>query len=143
MKWHRSDGPCPFLLCLETEPHRHPICGTCGAVRFGNLFCKECQRERPKWNLAVTRKVYAGRRWRWTPPQWIRHFTPWSLLYWINDHFDCCWSGIVCWKMGYDGRSWDIRPRCFNVDHPDPKHRYDYCGRYDDRACDRFCGGGR
>lgn len=38
-------GPCPFLLCQEVGPHKHPICPDCGAVRFGNLYCKRCRRE--------------------------------------------------------------------------------------------------
>lgn len=40
------DGPCPFLLCQEVGPHKHPICPDCGAVAFGNLYCKRCRRER-------------------------------------------------------------------------------------------------
>ena len=42
------DGPCPFLTCLETEPHDHPICPDCGAVRWGNMFCKTCRSHWPK-----------------------------------------------------------------------------------------------
>jgi len=38
------NGPCPFLTCLKTEPHTHPVCSVCGAVRYGNLFCPECQK---------------------------------------------------------------------------------------------------
>ena len=38
------DGPCPFLFCLEDRAHTHPICPSCGAVRYGNPFCAECQR---------------------------------------------------------------------------------------------------
>ena len=37
------DGPCPFLTCFKTEPHTHPICPACGAVRYGNLYCEECR----------------------------------------------------------------------------------------------------
>lgn len=38
------DGPCPFLTCLVTEPHDHPICAQCGAVRYGNPFhCQTCE----------------------------------------------------------------------------------------------------
>ena len=37
------NGPCPFLTCLETVPHSHPVCPTCGAVRFGNLGCQTCR----------------------------------------------------------------------------------------------------
>lgn len=38
------DGVCPFLMCLETGPHSHPICPECGAVRYGNLLCQTCRR---------------------------------------------------------------------------------------------------
>ena len=37
------EGSCPFLMCLETLPHSHPVCPDCGAVRFGNLGCKTCR----------------------------------------------------------------------------------------------------
>lgn len=37
------DGPCPFLMCLETDSHDHPICPDCGAVRYGNPECPTCQ----------------------------------------------------------------------------------------------------
>lgn len=38
-----TDGPCPFLTCLETGPHEHAVCPTCGAVRYGNPFyCQTC-----------------------------------------------------------------------------------------------------
>lgn len=36
------DGYCPFLTCLKTGPHTHPVCPACGAVRYGNLFCTTC-----------------------------------------------------------------------------------------------------
>lgn len=36
------DGVCPFLGCLETEPHKHPVCPACGATRFGNISCDVC-----------------------------------------------------------------------------------------------------
>lgn len=37
------NGPCPFLTCLETGPHEHPVCPDCGAVRYGNPFgCPTC-----------------------------------------------------------------------------------------------------
>jgi hypothetical protein len=39
----RFEGWCPFMACLETVPHTHEVCGTCGAVRHGNPFgCDEC-----------------------------------------------------------------------------------------------------
>ena len=34
---------CPFLMCHEERPHRHSICPSCGAVRFGNLSCRQCR----------------------------------------------------------------------------------------------------
>jgi ribosomal protein L32 len=37
------DGPCMFLTCLKQEPHYHAVCPNCGAVRYGNLTCPECQ----------------------------------------------------------------------------------------------------
>lgn len=37
------EGPCPFLSCLEEEPHDHYICPNCGAVRFGNPLCNTCK----------------------------------------------------------------------------------------------------
>lgn len=47
-KYVHFDGPCPFLMCLETGPHDHPICPDCGAVRYGNLFCKTCRSHWPE-----------------------------------------------------------------------------------------------
>lgn len=41
-----TDGPCPFLTCLETGPHGHDICPHCGAVKSGNAFCGTC---RSRW----------------------------------------------------------------------------------------------
>lgn len=38
------DGSCPFLLCIEQEPHTHPICPLCGAVKFGNVCCETCRK---------------------------------------------------------------------------------------------------
>lgn len=43
IRYMMIDGPCPLLLCLETEPHSHPICPDCGAVKFGNIFCVTCR----------------------------------------------------------------------------------------------------
>jgi hypothetical protein len=37
------DGPCPFLTCLESGSHSHPICPKCGAVKHGNANCDECR----------------------------------------------------------------------------------------------------
>ncbi len=39
------DGQCPFLTCLKTERHSHPVCPECGALRYGNMFCKECRKQ--------------------------------------------------------------------------------------------------
>lgn len=33
----------PFLNCHEDRPHRHAVCPACGAVRFGNLSCRQCR----------------------------------------------------------------------------------------------------
>ena len=42
------DGLCPFLTCLEEGPHSHPVCPTCGAVRYGNICCPECRSHEPE-----------------------------------------------------------------------------------------------
>ena len=44
----RFEGPCPFLTCLETNPHEHEICPDCGAVRYGNLYCATCREHWPE-----------------------------------------------------------------------------------------------
>lgn len=37
------NGPCPFLTCTETKPHKHAACPDCGAVRYGNPYhCPTC-----------------------------------------------------------------------------------------------------
>lgn len=38
-----TGASCPFLFCLVAEPHTHPVCGECGAVRYGNIFCRACR----------------------------------------------------------------------------------------------------
>jgi len=39
----KAPGWCPFLTCLETGPHEHPVCPECEAVRYGNpFFCATC-----------------------------------------------------------------------------------------------------
>lgn len=38
---------CPFLTCLLPVPHTHEVCPTCGAVRYGNIFCPTCFEHRP------------------------------------------------------------------------------------------------
>ena len=43
-KYVPFNGPCPFLMCLDTGPHVHPVCPVCGAVRYGNMLCKECKK---------------------------------------------------------------------------------------------------
>lgn len=42
------NGPCPYLTCLKTEPHSHPVCPACGAVRYGNLQCATCLAHLPE-----------------------------------------------------------------------------------------------
>lgn len=37
------DGWCPFMFCLVGQPHAHPVCPDCGAVRYGNAFCGTCK----------------------------------------------------------------------------------------------------
>jgi len=34
---------CPFLVCHVDEPHAHPVCPACRAVRYGNAFCPACK----------------------------------------------------------------------------------------------------
>lgn len=48
------DGPCPFLVCLRTDAHEHPVCGTCGAVRYGNSNCDECKAGRPAVDAEIS-----------------------------------------------------------------------------------------
>lgn len=66
----------------------------------------------------------------WSPPSWMRHFVPWAALHWFADRYGVCWSAIVMWKMGYGWREWTPCRSCFNLDHPDQKYHYDYCGTY-------------
>jgi hypothetical protein len=56
-EYQHSDGPCPFLTCLQTEPHDHPICPECGAVRWGNMFCETC---RSHWPAHLRLRLYPG-----------------------------------------------------------------------------------
>jgi len=58
-----------------------------------------------------------------TPPQWMRHFIPWALLDWINDHYGVCWAQVVYWKMGLSEDSWSCADMCFEPS--------DYCGKWD------------
>lgn len=44
----KLDGPCPLLRCTECGPHEHPVCDVCGAVAYGNAFCREC---RDHWTI--------------------------------------------------------------------------------------------
>lgn len=62
---------------------------------------------------------------RYTPPSWMRHFTPWWLLHWLDERMETCWAGIAMWKMGYD---WDWWPTntCFDA----TDGRWDYCGKF-------------
>lgn len=58
-----------------------------------------------------------------TPPMWMRHILPWSLLHWLSNHFRVCWAHMVFWKTGLNrsGHKWsdlsDCKPDC-------------YCGKY-------------
>ena len=58
----------------------------------------------------------------YTPPLWVRHFTPWWVLNFINAHLPTCWTGMVMWKQGYDWEWWP-NSGCF-----DP---HDYCRKFD------------
>lgn len=42
----RTGQTCPFVSCLVTEPHTHPVCPDCGAVRYGNVCCDTCRQLR-------------------------------------------------------------------------------------------------
>lgn len=53
MKTISFDGPCPFLMCLKTDPHEHPVCPECDAVRFGNMNCKTCRENRDYINKEI------------------------------------------------------------------------------------------
>lgn len=37
---------CPYITCLVREPHTHPVCPDCGAVRYGNISCDTCRQLR-------------------------------------------------------------------------------------------------
>lgn len=54
-KFVHFDGPCPFLLCMETGPHDHGVCPECGAVRYGNISCPTCRVLRPLENARIKR----------------------------------------------------------------------------------------
>ena len=41
-----TGATCPYLTCLVEEPHTHPSCPDCGAVRYGNSSCPTCVRVR-------------------------------------------------------------------------------------------------
>ena len=41
-----TGATCPFLTCLVPDPHTHPVCPQCDAVRYGNIFCDTCRRLR-------------------------------------------------------------------------------------------------
>jgi hypothetical protein len=44
MKTVHFDGPCPFLLCLVTEPHDHQVCPEHGTVSTTVEFkCFQCR----------------------------------------------------------------------------------------------------
>ena len=53
-KTMRFEGPCPFLMCDIPTSHEHPVCEECGAVRYGNVFCKTCQRMRNPRVIIIT-----------------------------------------------------------------------------------------
>ena len=44
-----SPGLCPFMFCVRGSRHPHPICGTCGAMNWGNMGCAECLKYGPPY----------------------------------------------------------------------------------------------
>ncbi len=58
-------------------------------------------------------------------PHWLRHFTPWWLLDYINTHYDVCWTKVVLWKM-YDGDWGRVEKMCFCHS----EGALDYCGKF-------------
>lgn len=65
-----------------------------------------------------------------TPPLWTRRLFPWRLLHFINRHTATCISGIVMWKLGYEGWSWWPHGECFSG----PRGaEWDYCNRWETR----------
>jgi hypothetical protein len=52
------DGPCPFLTCLKTTRHSHPVCPKCDTVRYANIFnCDECRANRGKEDAEYLKDV--------------------------------------------------------------------------------------
>jgi len=64
---------------------------------------------------------------RRTPPLFLRRLAPWQLLAFINLHTDTCWSGMVMWKLGYEGWSWWPAASCW----AGPQGGWDYCHKYE------------
>ena len=62
-----------------------------------------------------------------TPPVWMRHITPWWLLYWLDKRLPTCWTVMVLWKMYGDEDSWWPLGKCFAAYSGE---RYDYCGKF-------------
>lgn len=53
--WIESWVRCLLEGCRERFPHRHYICGTCGAVDFAGIrSCQEC------WNMEQTHRAGRG-----------------------------------------------------------------------------------
>ncbi|KKN32113.1 hypothetical protein LCGC14_0817240 [marine sediment metagenome] len=75
--------------------------------------------------MNCSRSVYK-RRWPFRgyvePPLWLRHLTPWWVLWKLQEHYHLCWTNMVRWKMG-DECDWNVTTSCFEP--------YDYCGFYD------------
>ncbi len=42
---------CPFLTCLDPDPHTHDACWLCETIRYGNAFCPAC---RAYWEPSVS-----------------------------------------------------------------------------------------
>ena len=65
-------------------------------------------------------------------PYWMRRFTPWWVLHFINRHTATCWPRMATWKLyGEDGidESWCVSRSCWDG----PNGGWDYCGRYQRR----------
>lgn len=58
------DDYCPFLTCLKTGAHEHPVCEECGAVSYGSLGCPKCQEKRPAIDAEIQRDLAAWRSGR-------------------------------------------------------------------------------
>ncbi len=98
-------------------------------ARMGNTTWRSATvpDDKPLWRFPWPRNRWGEQ----SPPLWLRHLTSWRFLYWFNNHFNVCWSGVVSWKLGSES-DWGLRRGCF--------FPYDYCGKYDAHERRRMCG---